>query len=129
MSNFTRILSDSFVALSLKNTLYFTAGSVGLGIVLALGLASAINGTSFETRWLKWVCFIPDLMGSAIHRLEANLSGILWTPQRTADGGEFPEYRLACRHKLCHAFRYHRQRLDNAGLQWPDPASWHTEHS
>jgi multiple sugar transport system permease protein len=65
LSNFAKILSDPFVALSLKNTLYFTAGSVGLGIMLALALASAMNGTSFETRWLKWVCFIPYLMGAS----------------------------------------------------------------
>lgn len=65
LSNFTKIFSDPFVALSLKNTLYFTAGSVGLGIVLALALASAMNGTSFAARWLKWVCFIPYLMGAS----------------------------------------------------------------
>jgi multiple sugar transport system permease protein len=51
------------VALSLKNTLYFTVGSVGLGIVLGLALASAMDRKSFAARWLKWVCFIPYLMG------------------------------------------------------------------
>jgi multiple sugar transport system permease protein len=65
LSNFTRILSDPFVGMTLKNTLYFTAGSVGLGILLALGLASAMNGTHFANKWLKWVCFIPYLMGAS----------------------------------------------------------------
>ncbi len=88
LSNFTRILSDSFVALSLKNTLYFTAGSVGLGIVLALGLASAINGTSFETRWLKWVCFIPYLMG-------ASAIAIVWKRIYLGYSGPFNELLMA----------------------------------
>ena len=78
-SNFTRILSDSFVGLSLKNTLYFTAGSVGLCILLALALASAMNGTSFENKWLKMGLLYPLSDGGFCYsyRLEANLSGIL----------------------------------------------------
>jgi multiple sugar transport system permease protein len=63
LSNFLKVFSDPFVVLSLKNTLYFTVGSVGLGIVLALALASAMNNKSFAASWVKWVCFIPYLMG------------------------------------------------------------------
>jgi multiple sugar transport system permease protein len=62
LSNFTRILSDSFMPLSLKNTAIWTIGTVGIGIVMALALALAMNRRSFAAKWLKWVCFIPYLM-------------------------------------------------------------------
>jgi multiple sugar transport system permease protein len=65
LSNYSKIISDSFVSLSLKNTLVFTVGCVGLGILISLGLAAAMNNTSFAAKWLKWVCFIPYLMGAS----------------------------------------------------------------
>jgi multiple sugar transport system permease protein len=62
LSNFTRILTDSLVSKSLINTGIWTIGTVGIGVVLALGLAFAINRSGFAAKWLKWVCFIPYLM-------------------------------------------------------------------
>jgi len=82
LSNYARIFSDEFVGLSLLNTLYFTAGSVLVGTVLALALALAMNTTGLGGRWLKWVCFIPYIVttsASAIiwQRIYAGRYGIL----------------------------------------------------
>jgi multiple sugar transport system permease protein len=65
LTNYTKIFSDSFVGLSLNNTLIFTVASVGLGVLMSLGLASSMNGNGFGAKWLKWVCFIPYLMGAS----------------------------------------------------------------
>jgi len=82
LDNYARIFSDEFVGISLLNTLYFTAGSVLVGTVLALVLALAMNTTSVGGRWLKWVCFVPYIVttsASAIiwQRIYAGRYGIL----------------------------------------------------
>ena len=71
LANYAEILSDKFVKISLQNTLYFTAGSVLVGTALALVLALAMNTSSFGSRWLKWVCFIPFMISSSA-------TGIVW---------------------------------------------------
>jgi multiple sugar transport system permease protein len=82
ISNYVGIFSDEFVGISLLNTLYFTAGSVLVGTVLALLLALAMNTASLGSRWLKWVCFVPYIVttsASAIvwQRIYAGRYGIL----------------------------------------------------
>ena len=81
-ANYAKIFSDEFVSLSLLNTVYFTAGSVLVGTVLALALALAMNGAGFGNRWLKWVCFIPYIVTTSAaaiiwQRIFAGRYGIL----------------------------------------------------
>jgi multiple sugar transport system permease protein len=65
LTNYAKILSDSFVGLSLNNTLVFTVASVGIGVMLALALATSMNSNGFGSKWLKWICFVPILMGAS----------------------------------------------------------------
>jgi multiple sugar transport system permease protein len=71
LANYSKLFTDELLGKSLLNTLYFTAGSVVGGTVLALALALAMNTSGFGARWLKWICFIPFIMTTSA-------SAIVW---------------------------------------------------
>jgi multiple sugar transport system permease protein len=69
--NYAKIFSDEMVGTALANTLYYAGGLVIIGFILALLLAIAMNTTRFGSRFLKWVCFIPNIM-------TISATGIVW---------------------------------------------------
>ena len=59
LSNFATLASDERFIKALRNTFFFTATSVPLGLVLALGIALALNQTIRGIAWIRTAYFLP----------------------------------------------------------------------
>ncbi|HET9519790.1 MAG TPA: sugar ABC transporter permease [Candidatus Limnocylindrales bacterium] len=57
--NFTALASDDRFLKALRNTFFYTAVSVPLGLVLSLGLALALNQTIRGIAWIRTAYFLP----------------------------------------------------------------------
>ena len=72
LENYTRLFSDQRFLIALRNTAYYTAVSVPLGMVLALGLALALNQAIAGISWIRTMYFLP-IVTSAI------AIGLVWS--------------------------------------------------
>ena len=59
LNNFTALLADRHFTTALRNTTFYTATSVPLSLVLALGLALALNQTIRGISWIRTAYFLP----------------------------------------------------------------------
>ncbi len=59
IDNFGALLADDRFLKALRNTFFFTATSVPLGLVIALGLALALNQTIRGIAWIRTAYFLP----------------------------------------------------------------------
>ncbi|MFL5778194.1 MAG: carbohydrate ABC transporter permease [Chloroflexota bacterium] len=59
VDNFVRLVSDDRFIKALRNTVFYTVVSVPLGLVLALGLAIALNQTIRGIAWIRTAYFLP----------------------------------------------------------------------
>jgi multiple sugar transport system permease protein len=59
LDNYVAIFSDQRFLTALRNTLFYTVVSVPLGLVLALGLALALNQTIRGIAWIRTAYFLP----------------------------------------------------------------------
>ena len=59
LENFTALASDDRFLKALRNTFFYTAVSVPLGLVLSLGLALALNQTIRGIAWIRTAYFLP----------------------------------------------------------------------
>ena len=57
--NYTRLFSDQRFLIALLNTAFYTIVSVPLGMVLALGLALALNQAIRGISWIRTMYFLP----------------------------------------------------------------------
>ena len=57
--NFTELASDNRFLMALRNTFFYTAVSVPLGLVLSLALALALNQTIRGIAWIRTAYFLP----------------------------------------------------------------------
>ena len=57
--NFTKLLNDGRFIVAVRNTLFYTAVSVPLGLVLGLGLALALNQKIRGIAWIRTAYFLP----------------------------------------------------------------------
>jgi multiple sugar transport system permease protein len=57
--NFVQLLSDDRFLKALRNTAFYTATSVPLGMLIALGLALALNQTFRGIAWIRTAYFLP----------------------------------------------------------------------
>ena len=59
VDNFTKLAGDDRFLRALQNTFFFTATSVPIGIVIALGLALALNQRIRGIAWIRTAYFLP----------------------------------------------------------------------
>ena len=59
LENYTRLFSDQRFLIALRNTAFYTIVSVPLGIVVALGLALALNQAIRGISWIRTMYFLP----------------------------------------------------------------------
>ena len=59
MDNFTRMVNDSSVRIALWNTVYYTAGTVPLTLIMALGLALLLNNAVKGMGFFRTAIFFP----------------------------------------------------------------------
>ncbi|HYY07194.1 MAG TPA: sugar ABC transporter permease, partial [Actinomycetota bacterium] len=59
LDNFAAILADRKFGTALRNTAFYTLTSVPLGLVLALGLAMALNVRIRGIAWIRTAYFLP----------------------------------------------------------------------
>ena len=59
LDNFATLLSDHRFLVALRNTAFYTATSVPLGLVLGLGLALALNQRLRGISWIRTAYFLP----------------------------------------------------------------------
>lgn len=59
LDNFLDLASDERFVLALRNTAFYTIVSVPLGMVIALGLALALNQTIRGIAWIRTAYFLP----------------------------------------------------------------------
>jgi multiple sugar transport system permease protein len=59
VDNFTALASDDRFVKALRNTFFYTAVSVPLGLVLSLALALALNQTIRGIAWIRTAYFLP----------------------------------------------------------------------
>jgi multiple sugar transport system permease protein len=59
INNFTGLLGDRHFTIALRNTSFYTATSVPLGMLLALALALALNQTIRGISWIRTAYFLP----------------------------------------------------------------------
>jgi len=59
LDNFATLLSDKRFVTALRNTAFYTATSVPLGLVLGLGLALALNQRIRGIAWIRTAYFLP----------------------------------------------------------------------
>jgi multiple sugar transport system permease protein len=65
LDNYARLTADPRFGNALRNTVFYTAVSVPLGLVLSLGLAIALNQAMRGISWIRTMYFLP-LVTSAI---------------------------------------------------------------
>jgi multiple sugar transport system permease protein len=59
LDNFAALIADKRFTTALRNTTFYTATSVPLGLILALGLALALNQTIRGISWIRTAYFLP----------------------------------------------------------------------
>ncbi len=59
IDNYLNLLDDDRFGTALRNTFFYTAVSVPLGLVLALGLASVLNRQIRGIAWIRTMYFLP----------------------------------------------------------------------
>jgi multiple sugar transport system permease protein len=59
LDNFFSLLSDRRFQVALRNTVFYTATSVPLGLILGLGLALALNQRLRGISWIRTAYFLP----------------------------------------------------------------------
>jgi len=59
LDNYAQLLGDGRFLTALRNTFFYTAVSVPLGLVLALGLAMAVNQQIRGISWIRTMYFLP----------------------------------------------------------------------
>jgi multiple sugar transport system permease protein len=59
LDNYTHLLGDDRFLKALRNTLFYTLVSVPLGLVFALGLATALNRQIRGIAWIRTAYFLP----------------------------------------------------------------------
>jgi multiple sugar transport system permease protein len=59
LGNYTQLLSDGRFLTAMRNTVFYTLVSVPVGLVLALGLASALNQQIRGIAWIRTAYFLP----------------------------------------------------------------------
>lgn len=59
VDNFTALADDNRFLMALRNTFFYTAVSVPLGLALSLGLALALNQTVRGIAWIRTAYFLP----------------------------------------------------------------------
>jgi multiple sugar transport system permease protein len=59
IGNYAQLLDDDRFLTALRNTVFYTLVSVPVGLVLALGLASALNQTIRGIAWIRTAYFLP----------------------------------------------------------------------
>lgn len=59
VDNFTALTGDNRFLMALRNTFFYTAVSVPLGLVLSLALALALNQTVRGIAWIRTAYFLP----------------------------------------------------------------------
>jgi multiple sugar transport system permease protein len=59
VDNFTALAGDNRFLMALRNTFFYTAVSVPLGLVLSLALALALNQTIRGIAWIRTAYFLP----------------------------------------------------------------------
>jgi multiple sugar transport system permease protein len=59
LDNYLHLLDDERFGMALRNTFFYTAVSVPLGLVLALGLATALNRQIRGIAWIRTMYFLP----------------------------------------------------------------------
>ena len=59
LDNYTALLADDRFLKALRNTFFYTAVSVPLGLAIALGLAVALNQTIRGIAWVRTAYFLP----------------------------------------------------------------------
>jgi multiple sugar transport system permease protein len=64
IDNYTNLLGDARFLTALRNTFFYTAVSVPLGLVLALGLAMALNQQIRGISWIRTMYFLPLVTSS-----------------------------------------------------------------
>jgi multiple sugar transport system permease protein len=64
IDNYTSLLGDDRFLTALRNTFFYTAVSVPLGLVLALGLAVALNQRIRGISWIRTTYFLPLVTSS-----------------------------------------------------------------
>jgi multiple sugar transport system permease protein len=64
LDNYVKLLGDARFLTALRNTFFFTAVSVPLGLVLALGLAVAVNQHIRGIAWIRTMYFLPLVTSS-----------------------------------------------------------------
>ena len=85
LGNFAKLLSDKRFGNSLFNTLYYTVGTVPLGIVVALMVAVAISKQTKVNNFFKSVYFLPAICSMTI-------VSIVWSFLLNKDIGIFAYY-------------------------------------
>jgi multiple sugar transport system permease protein len=65
LDNYTKLFADPRFGYALRNTTFYTAVSVPLGLILSLGLAIALNQAIRGISWIRTMYFLP-LVTSAI---------------------------------------------------------------
>lgn len=64
--NFQELVVDENFWLALKNTLYFTAASVIISLIMGLGIAFAIDQLSEKFGWLRGVILLPWIIPAVV---------------------------------------------------------------
>ena len=64
IDNYTNLLGDARFLTALRNTFFYTAVSVPLGLILALGLAMAVNQRIRGISWIRTMYFLPLVTSS-----------------------------------------------------------------
>jgi multiple sugar transport system permease protein len=72
LANYQRLFSDDLFVVALKNTLVFTAFSVTLELVLALGIALLIDQKIWTSRITKFLILVP-------YAVPPIASGLIWS--------------------------------------------------
>ena len=64
IDNYTNLLGDPRFLTALRNTFFYSAVSVPLGLILALGLAMALNQRMRGISWIRTMYFLPLVTSS-----------------------------------------------------------------
>lgn len=80
LANFGKLLADERFGVALRNTAFYTVVSVPLGIVLALGLALALNHQIRGIAWIRTAYFLPLVTS-------ATAVGLVWAWIYAPSGG------------------------------------------
>jgi multiple sugar transport system permease protein len=88
LENYTSLLSDERFLMALRNTTFYTLVSVPLGLVLALGLALALDQSFRGIAWIRTAYFIPIVTS-------ATAIGLVWLWIYSPTGGLLNQVLIA----------------------------------